>query len=53
MSKRQLRKDLRAVQERYLEIRDSTNPEDVEEVRRLMRQHEHLRLELLDYGEHA
>ena len=53
MSKAEMRRQLRAIRERYLEIADSEKPEDKEEIRTLMRQHEHLRLESLDGGDHV
>ena len=53
MSKEQMRRELQAIRERYLEIADSAKPEDREEVTRLMRDHERLRLALLDEGERA
>lgn len=48
-----MRRQLKAIRERYLEIAESEKPEDREEVHRLMKQHEHLRLELLDGGDHV
>jgi len=53
VSKAQMRRQLKAIRERYIEIADSEKPEDRDEIGRLMREHEHLRLELLDEGEHC
>ena len=50
MSKAEMRRQLKAIRERYLEIAESEKPEDRQEVSRLMKEHEFLRLELLDGG---
>jgi hypothetical protein len=46
--KLQLRRDLKALWERYEAIKDSPEAEDKEEAKRLLRQHEHVRMELID-----
>jgi hypothetical protein len=47
----ELKRDLRALRERYLLIEDSEEPEDKEEKVRLLRLHEDVRMQLIDVGE--
>jgi hypothetical protein len=49
--KRELRRDLRALHERYLAIKDSEKPEDRKEAARLLRLHENVRMQLIDMGD--
>jgi len=47
----ELKRDLRALQERYSAIKDSEEPQDKEEAARLLRLHENVRMQLVDVGE--
>ena len=47
----ELKRDLRALHERYLAIKDSEEPQDKEEAARLLRLHENVRMQLVDVGE--
>jgi hypothetical protein len=51
MGKREMRRELKAIRVRFKEIKDSKKPEDKAEVVQLMRQHEHLRMVLIDVGD--
>ncbi len=49
--KLELRRDLRALRERWQAIKDSSQPEDKKEAARLLRLHEDVRMQLIDTGE--
>jgi len=47
----ELKRDLRALHERYLAIKDSDRLEDKKEAARLLRLHENVRMQLIDMGD--